>query len=188
MLATHDAEQYPGEFHVDRPACASGTPSGANASILRELRDDDWAGKLKSAVFGRSEVGDDVVRVLAARAANAGQISNVLDIWSEAIERKPAAAISIGQALPSLFDAVARTPSDHAKIKTLCGQSLLRAQALDAKAHGKSGTEVTRLTHALLATDMAVPSAHGAIVEIVRTHRAIIATDSTTWPFLAPLL
>jgi len=164
-----------------------GTPSGAQSSVLHELRDDDWAGKLKSAIFGREGVVDDVIRVLAARAAGAGQISAVLALWSDAIERKPAAAISIGQALPHLCDAAARTPADLAKIVKLFGQSLLRAHALDAKARGEPGTEVSRLAHALLGTDMAVPRAHGAIVEIVREHRSLLATDDVTWSFLAPL-
>jgi len=179
-----------GEFQVDvqRPKRSRATPSGAQSSILHELRDDDWAGKLRSAIFARHEVVDDVIRVLAARAASAGQISEVLEAWSEAIERRPAAAILIGQALPHLFAAVASTPSLRATIIKLLGQSLLRAHALDAKEPGKPSTEVTRLTHALLATDMAVPSAHGAIVEIVRAHRAVIATDKATWPFLAPLV
>ena len=164
-----------------------GTSSGVQSSVLHELRDDDWAGKLKSAIFGREGVVDDVIRVLATRAASAGQLAAVLDVWSDAIERKPAAAISIGQALPHLCDAAARTPAALASIIKLFGQSLLRAHALDAKAPGKQGTEVSRLAHALLATDMAVPSAHGAIVEIVREHRSLLATDDVTWSFLAPL-
>lgn len=162
--------------------------SDPRGSILHELRDDDWAGKLRSAVFDRDAVVDDVIRVLAARAASTGQVSQVLDVWTDALEHKPAAAILIGQALPHLFDAVAHAPSEHTRIVDLLDQSLLRAQTLDAATPDQPAVAVPRLTHALLATDMAVPSAHAAVVQSVRAHRLILATDDATWPFLAPLV
>jgi hypothetical protein len=173
------------QTEADQPERSSDSTSG-KSSILQELRDDDWAAKLRAAI-DRAGAADDVIRVLAARAASEGQLPQVLTIWSNALERSPRAAILIGQALPHLCDAAARTPEVHARIIELFGQSLQRARALDAQARDTPGAAVPRLTHALLATDMAVPSAHAAIIEIVRAHRSIIATDDTTWPFLAPL-
>jgi hypothetical protein len=155
--------------------------------VLDEPTDDDWIGKLRSAVADHERVGSDMVRVLAGRSALHRHLPEVLDLWSEALERAPRMAIAIGQALPHILDAVAQRESERPQAVKLFGQSLGRAHDLDLRAEKRGApTELGRLTQALLAADMSIPSAHPSVIAIIRSHSAILSTDAVTWPYFAP--
>ncbi len=159
-------------------------PYSFDERVPLELHDDEWAGKLRSALLSKDEVAEDLIRVLAERAAVAGQVAEVLSLWEKALVQHPERALLIAQALPHML--AHAQPADRERIAIQFGKTLAHAQVLD-DTRETGGAHVSRLAHALLATDMAVPSARREIVSIVRANRGIVAADDATWPFLAPL-